>query len=522
MEEDVPAAGAERPSCGDGIDPEALKFRFGFLCRRADAAYPVPVRRLLPKAAWRRERVGPFLLHRHPETRYARLSAGDRHLVLLGEVYDLATGAAPDLAPLLAAGEADLFEAVDRLGGRFALLLVEGGRLRALNDAIGSRSLYYHAGAPFCLGSHAPLVAGAVRARRREDIPPLLRHPCYRARTVKYLPGDWTLYEDVFGLIPNNLYDTAAAGTRRYWPRGPLRPARFETFLETATEYLRAHATFASAHYRPVFGLTGGVDTRAVLAAFRAFDRPFETVTWLDGRRLAPGELETVAGLSAYLGVPHRGVRYAPAADGIARIAARNGGGFRGPSRLTSAMLAAYGHRPARAFIRCFGGEVVRGFYNNMRQKPMASARPEEMARAYVGDVKASRSGFVPVALPAFEQFFARGNYRGLEGLGYDPNDLFYWEHRMGMWGAGANNELDPAMTTLIGFNARPLFAAAFGLPAERRLTKRLLLELTARFDPALARMALAPGSAQNRVSLAAPSGEPASLLGRLRHLLRV
>lgn len=513
-----PVAVAERPSFEPepDLDLEALKFRFGFLCHRVDEVRP---RRALPKAGWLRERVGPFVLHRHPETRLARRSAGERHLVLLGDGYDVATGSAPDLAPLLAAGESGFLDAVDRLGGRFALLLVEGERLRALNDPIGSRSIYYHAGEPFCLGSHASLVARAAAAPRREDIPPLLRHPHYRRRSVKYLPGDWTIYANVFGLIPNNLYDTDARRTRRYWPRVPLRATDFEGFVVTASEYLRAQATFAGSRYSPLFGLTGGVDTRVVFASFRAFGVPFETVTWLGGR-LAPGEITTVEQLAEYLDVPHRGIRRPAATDGVARIAGWNGGAYRGPARLTSAMLAAYGPKPARVFIRCWGGEVMRGFYNT-RPKPMRSLAPAEMARAYGSGAGDGERGFRASAIAAFEEFFDRGNCRDLEGLGYDPNDLFYWEHRMGMWGAAANNELDPAMTTLIGLNSRHLFVAAFGLPDERRLTKRLLLELTDRFDPALARMPLGPGTPKNRVALDAPARPPArraaTLTGRLR-----
>jgi hypothetical protein len=270
---------------------------------------------------------------------------------------------------------------------------------------------------------------------------------------------------------------------------------------------MRAQATFAGSHYLPLFGLTGGVDTRCVFASFRAFNTPFETVTWLDGP-MAPGEIETIRHLSAYLAVPHRDIRNSRKSDPVAQIAMWNGGCLRGPGRRSAAMLRTYGHHPPRAFMRCWGGEVMRGFYNTFGQ-PMRSFAPREMARAW-GAGPEDGSGYVPTARAAFEGFFARGNYGELERLGYDPNDIFYWEHRMGMWGGTANNELDPAMTTLIGMNGRPLFAAALALPPERRLTKRLLLELTDRFDPVLARMPLGPGTPKNLVSVdAAPEPLP-------------
>jgi hypothetical protein len=502
------AAVAERSAAEKelGIYPESLKFRFGFLCQRADEAGSPSPDRILPKVKWRNEWAGPFVIRLHPETRLARHSEGERHLLLLGDAYEFAKGAPPDPAALLAAGESGLLEAVDGLGGRFALLLVEGNRLRALNDAIGSRALFYHAGAPFALGSHPQLVARAAGTRRRKDIPALIDHPRFRARKVKYLPGDWTIYENVFGLVPNNLYDTranrGAGGTCRYWPRVPLRPGCFDAFLATATDYMRAQATFAGSHYLPLFGLTGGVDTRCVFASFRAFRTPFETVTWLDN--LAPGEIETIRELSTYLGVPHRAIRNSRKRDPVAQVAMWNGGCLRGPGRRASAMLHTYGHEPPRAFMRCWGGEVMRGFYNTFG-KSMRSLAPQEMARAW-GAGPDDESGYAPAARAAFEEFFARGNYGDLDGFGYDPNDIFYWEHRMGMWGATANNELDPAMTTLIGMNGRPLFAAALALPPERRLTKRLLLELTDRFDPVLARIPLGPGTPKNLVSVDAPS----------------
>ena len=89
--------------------------------------------------------------------------------------------------------------------------------------------------------------------------------------------------------------------------------------------------------------------------------------------------------------------------------------------------------------------------------------------------------------LEAFEAFIDRADYAHEILTTYDPNDIFYWEHRMGMWGSAMLNEMDAALLSLVGFNSRPLYASAFGLPPEERFTKALLLAITARFNPKLA-----------------------------------
>ena len=72
-----------------------------------------------------------------------------------------------DLAGRIAALSGDdepLFELLDDLSGRFALLVVEQGRARVFNDPIGSRSVFYNDGAPFAVSSHAFVLAAALGA----------------------------------------------------------------------------------------------------------------------------------------------------------------------------------------------------------------------------------------------------------------------------------------------------------------------------------------------------------------------
>jgi len=92
------------------------------------------------------------------------------------------------------------------------------------------------------------------------------------------------------------------------------------------------------------------------------------------------------------------------------------------------------------------------------------------------------------VGLAAFEGFMARANYdERLMRFDFDLNDVFYWEHRMGMWGAAMHNEMDPVMLSMTGFNSREVYEAAFGMDPRKRLTKKLLLEVIRRYDKRMA-----------------------------------
>ncbi len=71
---------------------------------------------------------------------------------------------------------------------------------------------------------------------------------------------------------------------------------------------------------------------------------------------------------------------------------------------------------------------------------------------------------------------------------GYDPNDMFYWEHRMGTWGSVSLTEADLAMPAMVGYNSRNLFKAFMRLSGpDRFLAGRAFEMATPLLRPKLA-----------------------------------
>jgi hypothetical protein len=311
---------------------------------------------------------------------------------------------------------------------------------------------------------------------------------------VKYLPGDRTVHTDVLALPPDMLFDSAAMAIRRHWPRRPNAVASLAEFHAAAVESLTALARHVGEGGSTiVLGLTGGVDSRAALAVFRAAGGRLETITW-DRQRLQPGEARIIDRLVAATGVAHEYVPLPERTGQLGRLAALNHGFLRS-SRLACGLRRRHGRRRDAVLVRGWGSEVARGAYNH-RLRPMDSLRPAEMTRIYFAAPRAAHAAPPSAAHRKrtedyFAEFARRCGHAELAGLGYDPNDIFYLEHRMGMWSAPANSEVDTAMPCLVAYNSRRLFAAGFGLPLRLRSDKRILLKIASAIDPVYARVPL-------------------------------
>ncbi|WP_072888257.1 hypothetical protein [Ornithinibacillus halophilus] len=228
------------------------------------------------------------------------------------------------------------------------------------------------------------------------------------------------------------------------------------------------------------------MDTRALIAGIRGNGVNPRLITWT-GNRLPKKEVNVVLKMKEHLGCEH--VYMDPSLllehdrFNELRKAGNKATGFsRGPSRLTANMGEVV--LPNEVFVRGFGGEVIRGFYNRHK-----SAMTGNLVKDFANLYKTSR---IKEPSEAFTKFVEESTRGFLERANYDKNlfnidirDLLYWEQRMGMWGANMLNEMDPAIYSIVGFNSRPLYEASFGLKSNKRLGSEIMLKITAQYDKA-------------------------------------
>lgn len=449
------------------------KYRYGFM----SVADTTP---MTPIAGWRSIRLPGHVFWHHPETRVEVFSPREGATVILfGDAFSTTTESVQEaLARLLS--NVDDARSLDTLGGRWALFLMTSEITRVYNDAMGGRSVYWRADG--AVASHAALFEECFGTRPDPDIERFMRGSMYRGRKqTKYLPGDLTRYAGVYALIPNNYFDLRRGITCRYWPVRPIAVTSLDDLHAEIDGYLSALAAhIVNSGYRAVLGATGGADTRLVMAGLMRGNVPFDTFTsgW---ESLKEAEKSTIEKLVDAGNLPHTILPDLPRGDFV-RTALINSSGV-GGSSATVEWFAREFHDPSAVFVIGHGGEILRD-----DKSPFDAFDPDLWASAYgrvATGVEVSRDDTAFVR-NAFGGFFERAHVARADGYGVEPEELYYWEHRMAMWG-GANvaNAFDAGMNTIQGYNSRRLYETAFGVRAAAgSRSRRLFHEATARLAP--------------------------------------
>ncbi len=232
-----------------------------------------------------------------------------------------------------------------------------------------------------------------------------------------------------------------------------------------------------------------------MIASLRSHQLNCRLVTWT-GKWINEAELPLTKELAQYLGFEHSYLDYSNFEGSnnwvIYQELSKLNKGVSKPnlsSKMKSSLAAAMAQAasPGETFIRGWGGGFLRGFYNihNQRRR-IDQHNPHHLAKLYLTNrVDEPNPYFYQFTVQAFEKFIVRANYTD-DFYYLDSQDLFYWEQRMGMWGASWLNAMDPAIYTITGMNSRTLYAASFGLPPASRNTPELLDKITARHDKEL------------------------------------
>ncbi len=479
----------------------ALLYRFGFLCVLKGEEYEGDEVWRALKTTWLRREVGDFVIWLHPETNVSAHSEGSRQALVIGDAIGVGQRATTPLASAAASlADGELPALLYDYTGRFALFVFDGGAAKVFHDPIGSRTVFYAASGPLAVASHYGLIGRAQRRALRPDIAELTSSEAFLRRRPRYLPGDDTSLEGVYQLIPNNMLDLSRRRSVRYWPVKRKErvgfaeiAVEFDKYFEAFSGFLRGKDVFVS--------ITGGIDSRTVLSGLMHYGVVPHGVTWTD-YNFKDEERPYIDKVTDLLGLAHDYIddgSYRP--NAITQVALENAGEFRKGSGVVTAMHDLYHSRNSTVYVRGYGGEVIRGS-KYLAREIMRGTSLKDMVAAYMkGTRKAYRDDarYRKIITDSYEGYRARVSIPDCAGLGFDPNDVFYWEKRIGTWGSHMMNEMDPAMYSMSGFNSRRIFEMAFGLPAEVRVPegkpKDLLRRVMEHFHPGLGQLPYSSGN---------------------------
>lgn len=458
-------------------------YRRGFLCTRTGQSGL----KLETVRTWNRLVLGSWVFHLHPETpiRVTQAVAG-RYALAVGDLFVAHGGSSVDEAlNNLRDGDYSILES---LSGRFAVFRLEGDEVSVVHDPLGSQTVFYYS-AGSAIGSHATLVAEVLGLAQSSKVQGYMKMPEQRAKATRFLPGDLSIYDDVRLLLPNNEYLARSGRTRRYWPDTGVRPTNIDDAYRVWDEYFEHYADYLRSRHRVVVGLTGGIDSRSLIATLRSKGVAMRYETW-DGMK--DDERARIPRMVEHLGADHRWIdrKERLESDSFLRTvdAAQSAAGFTRGRPLLPAQSELHAS-PQDLFIYGHGAGVLCGRYNRVA-KPWLPEDP--LTLAYYLHAGTSRKGASPAfrqfTMRAFRQYLVRGNYAtNLHGV--DVGDLMYWESRMANWASLQIAAHAVGVNAHAGFNSRKLFRTFWGIPGAYRYSKELNLDIMRHYDPALAQM---------------------------------
>ncbi len=447
------------------MKPESnLIYRNGFIVSR-DGFSP---KRLC--SGWTVSQMHGWEISFHPDTHVLSIESDVCPAIAFGDAFSPELGvfesqeAFKKMSLAMEAGLDEFYRVLDGMCGRFAILIKSPNGWEVYHDALGSRSVFYSL-TQHVFASHVELLADFLRLRHGDHFVPFITSKNYIQRDVKYLPGTATPYDDLRQLTPNTALSMMDLRPKRYWPREDIRPhVDADQASKALIDHLIGLSRFMTSNgIKPFLGLTGGTDSRALLAGL--LNASPETFTWVrsvSGESHFDKESRVAKELAEIVGVPHESfpvkspARLNDARDEVSYAYRRNTGYYRGIDGGWQRHFidVDYGNS---VFVRGFGGEILRGFYQATSNR-ISRVNARQFSNAY--DVNSGSS----VTRWYFDEFIQATDLSEERCFGYDPNDLFYWEHRMGTWGSIALTESDVSIRGMSGYNSRNLYKAYMSL----------------------------------------------------------
>jgi hypothetical protein len=357
---------------------------------------------------------------------------------------------------------------------------LEEYEITVLPDAMATQPIFYStAGGTLALASSEVLVGLAHGLPVNVGTTQFLAAVRTRRRTgTIYLPGSISHVHGVQQVAPNCMLNgplspSPAVSHVRFWPwRDRVENSDLEQVRQQFSERLSRQMSLASQLGPPTWSLTGGLDSRVLLAHAHVPLTPgsmaFTYFNPRDGVR-DPSAARDVftANLLAYnSGISHRVLQWRTA-DPHSAFARFHTATHPFSPISQGAAYAMWADLPHNIIqVQGNGGEIGTVFGS----RTTSDWSPTKAAGLWLGR---QFEQDVPL-IQMFEDYLEYTHMDIGISHGYDHHDLFYWEHRMGRWGWRKFLDGDFSHRVLPPFNDRSLLQMMLALPERERVHKSL------------------------------------------------
>lgn len=439
---------------------QSLQFRRQFLLTKA------PIDQF---DGWNCVKIDQYHLYAHPDLEINSIQDSETSIVLIGELYDADKPEKQNsdiLKDILASAHnfESFVKSIRRYAGTFAFLFKDDKNFAILNDARALREIYY------CLednlivcGSQPNLVAKFSSPEVKTSSDPMLvdfyRNQLQDSRWI----GDDTYFDGIKHLLPNRYLDISKREAFRYWPNGTISRLGLDEAVSRSCLFLQGIMK-AIAHRHPaMMAVTGGTDSRTLLAASRGIqDRIYFFVNNV-GLGYKHPDIFLPKKILSSIGVPFH-VHEIPedVSDEFRKIF------------LDNTFLASEHYLPA----------IYNVFYKNHSEKRCILG-VSEIGRSFYGKEPKTLDGYRMAELQEYREcrYVMRQCEEILDDIlpvaresGINVLDLFYWEQRLGNWGAVRNSESLIAIEKADPFDSHLLCEIFLGVDESKRKNRNNIL----------------------------------------------
>lgn len=398
---------------------------------------------------WNSVQIGEYVCLSHPNLDITTYQNQDRNFMLAGFMLDYKNPEKTNLQILTDlstnTSSEGLIKDTYKYFGQFVIIYHTANEFILFGDGGSQKELYYNQDLT-CIGSQ-PKLLGHFTSLKEDDTPEA--RAFYSSKEFlsrKVFPGELTQYDNIKRLKPNHLLNINNATQERFFPSIKIKVQRSGNIAKEIADRLIGCSLALKNRYNPVFHVSGGWDSRVLLALAIKVDIPcsvFRGPNLNDSHYDVKIPRTILSNAGKDLDV--RDYDFNPENNQTFTSILEASVDFARTDKLT----LAYIFKGLKMFeqsmvVTGHMGEVGRNFYDQfIKLNGLFLAR-----MTGYGELK--------YALNYYQQWLDE-NKKLYQQNGYNTLDMFYWEERIGSWGAKGKTERNLVCDYFSIFNSREL-----------------------------------------------------------------
>lgn len=212
-------------------------------------------------------------VYAHPDLEVCCATKGNVEIILFGYILDAHNPSFNNQQIIDALVENISFEeclnSSLKYGGRYVLLYKNANEFQIINDALAMREVYYLFQDDECWIASQPHLIGnftEIVPRKDKDAYTFFNDPNF-SNTDYAITGNETSFQDIYHLQPNHYLDIKQKKKIRYFPTANLTEIPLEEAVSRLVPMFKGFMHSASLRYELMIALTAGWDSRLTVAA---------------------------------------------------------------------------------------------------------------------------------------------------------------------------------------------------------------------------------------------------------------